>query len=299
MTVLTALPPHLTLARLRRAQVQRYLPQLSEWLLPDQGYGVQHTWPQLYRSDGDGTFLVLRAGERLVAHCAFRVVTVIGERGRFRAALLGSVATAPEERRQGLAGLLLAEAVAAARAQGADAVLLWAERPELYVRAGFTAGPTESCALLARRPHPDRRGLRLATVGDHAALHALHTAKPWRVERSLAAMSALLTTPGMWTFVRERGAAITAYACCGKGADLQGFWHEIGGDDDEIADLLMAGMHELQQTEAMLLPPPYRPGLLPALGGRVVELATVPGPMVLATGTVDPGRYWIDGLDSV
>ncbi|MBK8099034.1 MAG: GNAT family N-acetyltransferase [Planctomycetes bacterium] len=291
--------PHLTLARLGRAEVQPYLPQLSEWLLPDQSYGVQHTWPQLYRSDGDGTFLVLRDADRLVAHCAFRIVTVRGERDTFPAALLGSVATAPDCRGQGLAGRLLGETIATARTQGAAAILLWAERPDLYARAGFAPGPTETCALLARRPHPDHSGMRLATVDDHAQLHALHALKPWRVERSLTAMSALLTTPGMWTFVRERQGRITAYACCGKGADLQGFWHEVGGSDTEIAELLMAAMHELEQTDAMLLPPPYRPDLLAVLGRHVVEVATVPGPMVLVTSAVDPGRCWIDGLDSV
>lgn len=282
---------------LDRAGIQPWLPQLGEWLLPGHFYGVQHTWPQLYRSDGDGRFYGVFAEDRLVSHCACRFVTVLGAGGPFRAALLGSVATAPTHRGQGLAGAVLAAALADCDANAAH-VLLWAERPELYARHGFAAGAEEACLVLARRPHPDLAGVRLAEVRDHAALHALHEQKPLRVERSPRIMSGLLTTPGLQTVVRERHGAVVAYACCGKGADLQGHWHELGGPDEELATLLPAAMHVLGQVEAVLLLPPYRPGLAAQFGRSVVAEGRLPGPMVRSVGSAPPA-CWIDGLDSV
>ena len=216
-----------------RAAMQRWLPLLDAWLLAGSIYSVQHTWPQLYRSDGGGRFFVATDGDRLLSHCALRTVTLHGERGTTPIHLLGSVATDPDLRGQGLATAVLASALAAADAT-ARHTLLWAERPELYARAGFAPGRPERCLTLLRRPRrPLTDHVRPATIADHATLHALHGTKPLRIDRSPAAMSGLLTTPGMSTFVLERDGAVVAYACTGKGADLHGFWHELGGCDQD------------------------------------------------------------------
>lgn len=293
--------------RLDRREIEGCLPQLNEWLLPGQFYGAQHTWPQLYRSDGDGMFFALteadeHGGPRLVSHCACRVETLFAGERRLRTGLLGSVATAPEDRGHGHASRVL-DAALAALAPLTDVVLLWAERPELYARKGFVDGAEERCLLLARRPRRAVDAVRLATIADHQALHALHERKPLRIARSLRTMSTLLTTPGMTTAVLERDGAIVAYACCGKGADLQGHWHELGGDDGDLAELLPTAMHLAEQVEAVVIVPPYRRSLAAALGASVVDEGTVPGPMWRATS--DTGRsgdlpaIWVDGLDSV
>jgi GNAT superfamily N-acetyltransferase len=279
-----------------RAAIQRWLPCLQRWLLGDAFYGVHHTWPQLYRSDGAGRFFVLADGDRLLSHCATRVVTVHGTAGPFAACLLGSVVTAPELRGNGLASQVLAAALRA-NAPGVSHTLLWAERPELYARAGFVAGASERCLVLARRPRRTHDDVRPAEVRDHAALHALHERKPLRVARSVRTMSGLLTTPGMRVFVLERGGAVVAYACTGKGADLQGYWHELGGSDDDLALLLPAVLHAAEQTEAYLLLPPYRPRLAELLAPHVTGEADVPGP--LWRGDTPLPACWFDGLDSV
>ncbi len=286
-----------TVREVTRTELQPWLPYLDAWLLPGAFYGVRHTWPQLYRSDGEGRFFVLADGDRLLSHCACRVVVVRSADGPFRACLLGSVATEPSLRGQGLASQVLAAAVRAMQPR-AEHVLLWAERPELYARAGFGEGLPETLLLLARRPRTALDGVRNATHADHEALARLHAQKPWRVERSPGVMSGLLTTPGMRTVVLERGGAPVAYACCGKGADLQGHWHEVGGSDEDVALLLPAAMHATDQIEAALLLPPYRRALRELLGRSVTGEATIPGPMVRSPGAPLPA-CWIDGLDSV
>lgn len=296
MTLVDELP---RLRRLPRQQLQAFLPQLSAWLLPGSSYAVEHTWPQLYRSDGRGEFLGLFEQDRLVSHLAWRQVVLQTAAGPLPTALLGSVATAPDRRGRGHAGRLLQQATADCRRQGIGLVLLWAEQPQLYARAGFAAGATESCALLLRRPLPPGLPARLATVADHAQLHALHQQKPLRVDRSGREMSGLLTTPGMTVTVLGRGAEVLAYACCGKGADLQGWWHEFGGSDEHVARLLLASMHLLGQTQALVIVPPYRQRLLDVAGAAVAERFAVAGPMQLALGEAPVPRLFVDGLDSV
>jgi GNAT superfamily N-acetyltransferase len=295
-----------SLRRLDRAAVQPFLQQLGDWLLPDAYYGVHHTWPQLYRSDGDGRFLGMFAGDRLLSHCAFRCATVRTAAGTRPIALLGSVATDSAERGRGLASRLLAAAIDDCRAEGAEAVLLWAERPELYARAGFVPGAAEQCATLTRPCAADGDeggtvggGVRLATIADHARLCALHARKPTGIVRSERAMSALLTTPGMWTCVLERDAEPVAYACTGKGADLQNWWHEVGGTDMDVATLLPRAMTLVGQPQSIVLLPPYRAELARRLDPHGLGTTALQGPMVLRLGSRSLPSVWIDGLDSV
>lgn len=277
--------------------IQPYLAQLDAWLLPGCFYGVQHTWPLLYRSDGDGRFHALVEGDRLVSHCATKTVLAHGLTGPFRCALLGSVATDPARRGEGLAGAVIDAAIAALPAQ-VEHVLLWAEREDLYAKHGFVSTSPETMLIVVRRPRPDMNGVRLAAIDDHDALHALHVRKPWRIERTRIVMSGMLTTPGLSTLVFERDGQIVAYACTGKGADLQGTWHEFGGSDEDVAHLLLAGMHLTDQTEAAVLLPPYRKRLEGLLGRSVVDATTVPGPMARSLHAPLPPMF-VDGLDSV
>lgn len=292
------LPP--TLRRLDRAAIQPHVGLLSSWLLPGAIYGVHHTWPQLYRSDGGGSFLAAFAGDRLVGHCAFRSATARTAAGPLSVALVGSVATDPAFRGRGLATRLLREAMADCRRAGLSAAVLWAGRPELYARLGFRHGAAER-ALLLRAPPADASpgAVRPCTIADHPHLHALHLEKPLGIERGAAAMSGLLTTPGMWTCVLERNGRIVAYACTGKGADLQGWWHELGGSDDDVAALLPAAMRAVGQARAFVLCPPYRPRLATLLAPLVQDEVRLDGPMVLGLSGGEPPPLWIDGLDSV
>lgn len=290
----------LQLRHLDRRGVQPFLAELDEWLLPGALYGAQQTWPQLYRSDGDGRFLGLFDGERMLSHCAYRLASMRTTRGALPIALLGSVATAPTARGQGLASQLLATAVADCKAAGAAAILLWAERHELYARVGFVPGAQEQCATLAICEHDgEGTAARLATVLDHARLCELHAEKPCGVERTPRAMSGLLTTPGLWTCVLERDGEIVAYACSGKGADLQGWWHEYGGSDADVAALLPAAMRLCEQPQSIALLPPYRQQLVSLLAPFVLETTTIAGPMVKKLTDAPLPSFWIDGLDSV
>ena len=280
-----------------RERVQQWLPQLDQWLLHGAIYGVQHTWPQLYRNDGNGAFFAMLDGDRLLSHCACRIEQLHDGDTIQTLGLIGSVATAPEVRGLGFASQVLQTAMASL-AGSTDAMLLWAERPELYARCGFGPTGNDRCLLLARRPLRTDAIVRLLAIPDHATVHALHERKPRRISRSIRSMSTLLTTPGMTTVVLERNGEVVAYACTGKGADLAGHWHELGGDDEDLAELIPAAMHLTDQIEAALLLPAYRQELGERLLAQTLDEVAVPGPMMCPAP--DPAQScWIDGLDSV
>jgi GNAT superfamily N-acetyltransferase len=280
-----------------RDEVQQWLPLLNEWLLGDSVYSVQHTWPQLYRNDGHGAFFTMTDGDRLISHCACRLEQLHDGNQVQSVGLLGSVATAPDMRGQGLASQVIQAAVQFMEGN-AESILLWAERPDLYQRADFYPTGNDTCLLLARRPTKQVDNVRLLDIRDHAALHALHEQKPRYISRSIQTMSTLLSTPGMTTVVLERNQQAVAYACIGKGADLHGHIHEVGGTDEDLAELIPIAMHVVDQIELILLVPPYRQKLQEMLGHQTSAEFTVPGPMMRSAQEV-PVSCWIDGLDSV
>ena len=283
-----------------RAAILPFLELIDEWLLPGAFYGVQHTWPQLYRSDGDGRFCALFDGARLVSQCAFRIANARTAAGPRRIALLGSVVTDPDFRGQGLAQRVVRATLETVRHEGADLAVLWAEEPGLYARCGFAPGAEETCCVVEATTGL-RAGdfVRQATIHDHPRLHELHAQKPLGVERSLRMMSALLSTPGLSTFVLERDGAVVAYACTGKGADLHGWWHEFGGSDEDVAELLPRALELAGQPQALAIVPPYRHALVRELGPACIDVAQVGGPM--AAGLREPvaPALFVDGLDSV
>ena len=283
-----------------RAAITPHLQQIDEWLLPGAFYGAQHTWPQLYRSDGDGRFCALFDGDRLISHCAFRIARAHTDRGPRRVAMLGSVATDPEFRGQGFAQRVVRASLDACKQLGASFALLWAEEQGLYARCGFRPGADETCCVVESNG-TELAGdvVREATIRDHARLCALHEQKPLRLERSSRAMSALLTTPGLSTYVLERDGAVIAYACTGKGADLHGWWHEFGGSDQDVAALLPRALDLAGQPQAIVIVPPYRNALVRELGPACIEVATVAGPMVAALTDEVAAAVFVDGLDSV
>lgn len=155
--------------------------------------------------------------------------------------------------------------------------------PTIEVRGNPFGGSTWSLAATM-----ELRGLRVTTAAGSEVVDA--AVRVVRERREIVESIELV--------LLERGGAPIAYACCGKGADLQGHWHELGGRDADLAVLLPAAMHLTEQRDAAVLVPPYRAALRDMLGAQVVDASTVPGPMVCAPrGNAVP--CWIDGLDSV
>lgn len=255
------------------------------------------TWPQVYGARPLAVRIGLFDGDELLSHAAARTVELVTGDGPRRAMLIGSVATAPQRRGEGLASALLDELAAIGRDEGCDLLLLWSDRWEFYARLGYApAGAQQELRVAAgTQPLP---GLRRARPSDAVALHALHERKPLRVRRSLTEMAVLLSAGRMQTFVHERDGVVDAYACLGKGGDLAGWWHELGGADAVLAELLPAAMRELGRNGATVILPPYRRellALLPAItsahSGVVALAARVTGGPVAS--------FFVDGLDSL
>jgi GNAT superfamily N-acetyltransferase len=166
--------------------------------------------------------------------CAVLARDVVCDGRLLRLGLIGYVVTAPEARGRGVGSAVLRRAEQELARAGCTAVLLWADDPAFYRRRGYEAVGAErdlvldAAAVDALPRWAATRALDLPR--DLASTYALHGALPRRTLRSLAEHRALLGIPGMRVRVALRGERVVAYACEGRGADLQGVVHEWAGD---------------------------------------------------------------------
>ncbi|MEQ1894261.1 MAG: GNAT family N-acetyltransferase [Planctomycetota bacterium] len=212
-----------------------------------------------------------------------------------RAGLIGSVATDPAWRGQGLASELLAEAERALRAQGCLFALLWAEHPDFYLTRGYAPFAGEDDYLLVNELIPllpEASGVRAFAPSDVPFLRRLHARHAAHVERSEAEFAALLAIPGMRVLVRERAAAPghpplpVAYACLGRGRDLPDTIHDWAGETEDVLALVRAHLEQRfapGETGALFLMAPPQAS---ELGYRLLALGAVVRRGILGLGKI-------------
>ena len=257
------------------------------------------SYPQVFRPEGRALSKGAYIEGELCSHTTYRRVDLHTSRGHIRATLVGDVATAPEHRGDRLASRILQEIATEEQAAGQDCLMLWSDLWDFYARLGFAPAGIQGEVQLHLCLSMDSPDVRRACISDVVALADLHAQKPWRVERNLEEFALLLSVPKLDCMVLERDGRVRAYACHGKGMDLQGWWHELGGSDRELQVLIPAAMTQLGQERATLMLPPYRHNLIEGLTGCYDDLRE--GIVALCKPLTDRGLcdFFVDGLDSI
>lgn len=273
---------------------------VADWLGEADRDAVLATYPQVFGQHGSARLFGVFAGDALVSHAAARPVRVATPAGESLITLIGSVATAPDFRRRGLASDLIRHVTDVATRDGCDAAMLWATDWSFYERLGFAPHGQQLEAVIERElDGPAPRGIRPASSRDLPAILQLHRRKPCAVDRDLNDLAVLLSSTPMTTMVMERDGGVVSYACHGKGMDFGGWWHEFGGEDKHVSTLIRGAMPLLEQKRATVMMPAYRSKLLAELDDAIVSvnrgIAALCKPLAAEPGT----DLFVDGLDSI
>lgn len=281
---------------IRADEVSGVVERVEAWLdVPGQLVG---SYPQVFGRGRRAELFGVFEGETLCSHAACQAVTVRTAQGPVRVVMVGSVATAPEQRGRGLASDLLRQLAQLARDGDHDAMVLWSDRWDFYQRLGFRPSGQQLEVELNRTPTGPVAGVRAADFGDLWAMLQLHEDKACAVVRTAGELAVLLSAAPMTTVVLERNGEVRAYACCGKGIDFGGWWHEVGGADNDVAELIASAMATLGQERATLMLPNDRRGVVERLGG-VVEVREGVSGLCLPLSARGRTPPFIDGLDSI
>lgn len=203
-------------------------------------------YPLVFRKGFGGRLVALEDENAVRSSCAVLPRKLVLSEAELAVGLIGSVATQEDQRRRGLAGLVLGEAERWLAEQGCLFALLWAEEPRFYLARGYRPIGCEldavvDSAVAARLP--SYANIRPMAAADVEAVHSHYTAQPYRSARSLAETVALLACPGMRVLVAEREGQVLAYACLGRGRDLVNVVHEWGGDSSLVLALIQSAFH--------------------------------------------------------
>lgn len=233
---------------------------LMERVLRD-GRSMAAEYPLVFGENAPGHIETVEADGEPAATCAWLARTLVTPHCEVPVALVGSVATEARHRGQGLGTAVVEQAVQNAAAEGAALLLLWADDSTWYQERGWVPFGTETVHVIDDTmafllPEPD--GVRAATPGDAAAIHALYTRGRTRVARTEEETRAMLGVPAMETVVMERDGRVVGYACMGRGEDLQQVIHEWAGAPDTALPCVSAlwRMHGAEHERLFMMVPP-------------------------------------------
>ncbi len=216
------------------------------------GSPIAPEYPLAFDGREQAAFVVDDEGGEARSACVLLERRLLVRGHELRAGLIGSVATDPRFRNQGLCSAVLATAEDELRRRGALLAILWADDPDYYAKRGWRPFGWEidfhlPAECMERLPEPF--GVRERSPADDAQIHALYERHAERVTRSAEETHSLLGCPGMEVLVLERWGRIAGYTCLGRGSDLRDVVHEWGGDAQALLALLREHLARRRERE--------------------------------------------------
>lgn len=223
---------------------------LMETVLRDGG-SLAPDYPLVFEEGRSGRVVIAEDGGSVRSTCALLERDLIFGEDRISVGLIGSVSTAEDFRGRGLATAVLDHAEAELLKRGCFASLLWADSAEFYLGRGYREIGSECDFGL---PHtlapflPLSESVVEAHPSQFAELHELYCDHSSRVDRQYEESCALYATPGMQIVVELHGGHPVAYACYGRGHDLQGVIHEWAGETEGVLACIRSLIEEHTPT---------------------------------------------------
>lgn len=180
--------------------------------------------------------------------------------------LIGSVATHPDHRNNGIASYLINNIHEEMSSLGFSLSILWAEVPTLYEKLGyypvgrsflfFINKKNSSIYLQANRTYltNDKYKINKVSQDSTTALLTLYNKRYSSIYRSEKELSSFVDLVGSQTYSLEKNNEIVAFASIGKGSDMKNVVHDWAGNSLDVKRLV----HEIAQIygeDILLLTP--------------------------------------------
>ncbi|MFT5287755.1 MAG: hypothetical protein ACI8TQ_003943 [Planctomycetota bacterium] len=202
---------------------------------------VADEFPLVFRTGFSGQVVSMGDDESIRSTCAILLREAICPDANYKLGLIGSVSTDNGFRGTGLATSVLLSGEQRLAEQGAVISMLWADDPRFYFARGYRPIGSENDFIIDEavlRGLPVIDGSCVASAENAEAIHQHYCNHKARMNRSLDETVALLECPGMSTLVHVVDGKVLAYACMGRGEDLDGTVHEWGGAIESVLGLL-------------------------------------------------------------
>ena len=199
---------------------------------------LQDEYPSFFRGLPGGESLFIEKENKIASHVGIMRRRFQHPGFKMELGLIGSVATHKDHRGEGLASLLLQEAVIRLKKQGCTLALLWSDQPDFYLPLGFHRAGNELdfriSLVKAEAAQPCCRILNKEK--DVESVWKLYQKRNSKLERSLAEMTALINIPRTQVYVTGSEGKTDSYIAIHKGADFTNYIHEWGGSLEAVKD---------------------------------------------------------------
>lgn len=251
-----------------RAPQENEFPEILDFftkhLRPEQSWSIAAEYPSALNLGNLGNIRMIKDGEKILSGAVNKNLIIKNPVGVFKVAGIGSVVTAPDYRGQGHSRAVMESCTQTAKEQGCDFAILWTDLFEFYQKLGFEVAGSEISLMLedelpvAATAHKIIQSNKVAPE-SLLKLYVRHTTGTVRtvedVRRSLTIPNSKVFT--MW----DASNNLLAYAVEGKGADLQNYIHEWGGDVTPLIQLF-AHMRKTYQRPLTVIAPAHASNLI-------------------------------------
>lgn len=214
-------------------KLNRIVSFLTEELRPSCNWTIQDEYPQVFQERNIHNLKYIEKEGRPVTHAALRPLIMRTPQMLYKVGAIGSVVTDPSYRGQGLSSQVINDCLEEALRQDCDIAILWTNLHDFYRRLGFELAGFEEYFVIESPLASDPQNLRFinSTQIDPDAILKLYNRHTITSLRSADEIRKYLSIPNTQVYTAwDSTSSIKAYAVIGKGADLEGFVHEWGGD---------------------------------------------------------------------
>ncbi|MES2965193.1 MAG: GNAT family N-acetyltransferase [Bdellovibrionota bacterium] len=261
-----------------RAPLETELPHVVRFL--DQNLRPKGTWsitseyPLAFAESNRNNIRIITDKDEVLSHAVVRPMIVKTPAGLFKIAGLGSVVTSTQHRNQGLSTQIIESCLQASKAHGCDFAILWTNLYDFYRKLDFELAGSENSVLLDRDIVGGEPNLKFMDSNKVApeAIHRLYSQHTVTSLRTVSETREYLQIPNSRVYTAwDSTGQLKAYAIEGKGADLDGYVHEWGGNVPALLSLF-AHIRKAQNRSITIIIPSHSQNLIRAFNERGLRL---------------------------
>lgn len=227
-------PPH-------ESEWPHLLQFLTSSLRPEHQWSIESEYPTTLTTQNRHNARVITHNNEIIAHSIVKPMIIRSPHVIYKAAGIGSVVTREDHRNQGFSQKVLLDCLELAQEQKCDFAILWTHLHDHYRKIGFELAGSEMSSTLQNEFEPPVTNLRYSSEKNISpeALNRVFSQHTVSTIRTPDEVRQFLKIPQSKVYTAWKAdGTLAAYAVEGKGADLQNYIHEWGGNVPELLSLV-------------------------------------------------------------
>jgi GNAT superfamily N-acetyltransferase len=230
---------------------------LTHSLRPEHNWSIETEYPTALNLQNRHNIRVITDQNEIISHSVVKPMVIKSPHIIYKVAGIGSVVTHESYRNQGFSQKLLMDCLQVAQAQKCDIAILWTHLHDFYRKVGFELAGTEVSYTFQEEFQAPRQGLRYSADRNVSpeAINRLYSQHTVGSVRTADEIKQYLKIPHTRIYTAwNADNSLAAFAVEGKGADLQNYIHEWGGQVPDLISLLSYIRKEKKQPLTIITP---------------------------------------------